>query len=54
MNPAHFHLMLNHLPVVGLPFALVLAGWGAIRRNPSVMKAGFVALIAVALIAISP
>ena len=26
MNPAHLHLMLNHLPVVGVPLPLVSYG----------------------------
>jgi len=52
MNPAHLHLMLNHFPVVGLVFALALLGWGALRKNPSLTKAGFAALVVVALLAI--
>ncbi len=52
MNAAHLHLMLNHFPVVGLVFALALLGWGALRKNPSLAKAGFAALVVVALLAI--
>lgn len=52
MNAAHLHLMLNHIPVVGLLFALLLLGWGALRKNPQLTKAGFVALVIVALLAI--
>lgn len=52
MNSAHLHLMLNHFPVVGLVFALALLGWGALRKNPSLAKAGFVALVVAALLAI--
>lgn len=52
MNPAHLHLVLNHFPVVGLVFALALLGWGALRKNPSLTKAGFVALVVVALLAV--
>jgi len=44
--------MLNHFPVVGLVFALALLGWGALRKNPSLTKAGFAALVVVALLAI--
>ncbi len=52
MNSARLHLMLNHFPVVGLVFALALLGWGALRKNPSLTKGGFVALVFVALLAV--
>jgi uncharacterized membrane protein len=52
MNPAHLHLVLNHFPVVGLVFALAFLAWGVFRRNQSITKAGFAALVAVALLAI--
>ncbi len=44
--------MLNHLPVVGLAFSLALLGWGLVRRNQTLMKAGLAALIAIALLAV--
>ena len=52
MNPAHLHLILNHLPVVGLVFAFALLGWGTFRKNSTLAKAGFVTLIVVALLAV--
>ncbi len=52
MNSAHLHLMLNHFPVVGLVFTLALLGWGALRKNPSLTKAGFAALVVVAMLAV--
>ena len=33
MNAAHFHLMFNHLPIVGLGFALLLNLVAVIRNN---------------------
>ena len=44
--------MLNHFPVVGLAFVLAILLWGVFRRNASLMKAGFGALVAVAVLAI--
>lgn len=44
--------MLNHFPVVGLVFALAILCWSVFRRNASLTKAGFVALVAVAGLAI--
>jgi len=52
MNPAHLHLMLNHLPVVGLLFALSLLAWGMLSQASPLLKAGLVSLVAVALLAI--
>ena len=34
MNAAHFHLMVTHLPIVGLGFALLLNLVAVIRKNP--------------------
>src|SRR5512147_25256 len=33
MNPAHLHLMFNHLPVVGVPLVAALLGWALLRRS---------------------
>jgi uncharacterized membrane protein len=52
MNPAHLHLMLNHLPVVGLALALVFLGWGLARRNQTLTKTSLATLVAIALLAI--
>ncbi len=50
MNGAQLHLMLNHLPVMGALFSLLLLGWGLIRRSTEIQK---VALIAVLLTGLS-
>jgi uncharacterized membrane protein len=52
MNAAHIHLMLNHLPVIGLLFATVLLFVGTARNDASLLKAGWVVLIFAALIAV--
>ena len=33
MNAAHFHLMFNHLPIVGLGFAILLNLLAIIRKS---------------------
>ncbi|MBX7144779.1 MAG: hypothetical protein K1X79_10040 [Oligoflexia bacterium] len=38
MNSAHIHLMLVHLPVVLIPLAALLLGWGIWRSSSSVRK----------------
>jgi uncharacterized membrane protein len=50
MNWAYLHLVLNHVPIVGFPFALVLFAAGAALRKPDVERAGLVAFIAVGLV----
>ncbi len=39
MNPAHLHLMLNHLPVVGVPLVAALLGWALLRRSREIYRA---------------
>jgi hypothetical protein len=38
MNPAHLHLMLNHLPVVGVPLVAALLCWALLRRSREVYR----------------
>lgn len=45
MNAVHLHLMTAHLPVVGLPFAVVLLTVGAARRSETLWRAGAVMLV---------
>ena len=52
MNPVDIHLALNHVPVIGVPIALVLLGWGLWRRSPDLTRAGLALLVATALVAV--
>ena len=52
MNGAHLHLMINHVPVIGLFCCLGLLLAGQWRKNPELVTAGLVALVLVALISI--
>jgi len=52
MNPAHLHLIFNHVPIVGSFFALVLLGVGLLRRNETLTRAGLVAVLAAAIMCI--
>jgi len=38
MDTGHLHLMLNHLPVLGVPALLALLVWGLARNMPSVAR----------------
>ncbi len=52
MNGAHLHLMINHVPIIGLALCLALLLAGQWRKNPELLRAGLVALVIVALISI--
>ena len=45
MNPVHLHLILNHLPVIGIPIGLALCLAGALRRERAVERAGLWVLL---------
>jgi uncharacterized membrane protein len=52
MNWAHFHLLLNHVPVLGTIFGLTLLGWAMLRRNLGVQRVALGVFIAIALLAL--
>lgn len=39
MDPVHLHLLLNHLPIVGVPLVAALLGWGLVRGSREVVRA---------------
>lgn len=52
MNAAHFHLAVNHLPVVGLLFALGVLAVGRFIRSEAAIKTGLWLTAATGLLAI--
>ena len=48
MNWPHVHLILNHLPVIGLPAGLLLLAWGLMRKSEDVKRVGLIAFAIVA------
>lgn len=52
MDAAHVHLLLNHVPVIGLVFAFLLLAYGLARRSDDVMKAALWTLGLVGLAAV--
>ncbi len=48
MNPAHLHLLVNHLPVFGTIGAALLLAWGLLRKSEEVVRIGLVVLIVIA------
>jgi uncharacterized membrane protein len=52
MNGAHFHLLINHLPIVGTYFALLVLVAGYIFKNTTVKNTGLALIVVAALVAI--
>lgn len=49
MNGAHFHLLVNHLPIVGTIFGLLILLGGIVIKNNVVKQTGLATLIVAAL-----
>ena len=45
MSDAHWHLVLSHLPVLGVPFGAALFAVGLWRRNLTLERAGLITLV---------
>lgn len=52
MNSAHIHLLLNHIPAIGLGIGFVLLIIAAARRSPELVKICFGLFVVMALVAI--
>ncbi|MEZ4816178.1 MAG: hypothetical protein R3A80_13410 [Bdellovibrionota bacterium] len=50
MNLAHLHLILNHIPIVGIPIALAFLIQGIWAKNKSTQKFSLIVLFVLALI----
>ena len=52
MNPAHLHLMLNHIPGLRNGFCMALVGWALIQKSEELKRVSLGAFVIVALLAI--
>jgi hypothetical protein len=52
LNGAHLHLMVNHFPVIGIVFSMLLFLYGLIRGSEEIKKTGLGAFILLALITV--
>lgn len=48
MNGAHLHLILTHLPIVGVPLAVLLLIWGRLRQSQDNQRAALFAFVLLA------
>jgi len=44
-NAAHLHLLVNHLPVLGTVFSLILLLYGLLKKSEEIKKASFIGVI---------
>lgn len=51
MSNAHWHLLLNHLPVLGVPFGAALLGIGLLWGQTVLQRAGLIVLVLAGLAA---
>ncbi len=52
MNLAHVHLILNHLPVVGIPLALAFLLYGRLRKDSVTQRFALLVLFATAAVVV--
>jgi uncharacterized membrane protein len=52
MNDAHLHLVLNHLPIVGMLFSLIVLMVGLITKNEGTQRTALGLLIFVGILAV--
>jgi uncharacterized membrane protein len=50
MNLAHIHLLLNHVPLIGLPVAIAFLGYGLWIQNSSIQKFSLFIIICLAIV----
>lgn len=53
MNWAHVHLIINHIPVIGVPIAFAVLAWGWGRRSKDVMKLGLMLITVISALTIA-
>jgi EamA domain-containing membrane protein RarD len=52
MNFAHLHLLMNHIPVVGIPVALLFLSYGIFRRNLPMQRFSLFVLIGLSAVVV--
>ena len=52
MNYAHLHLILNHIPVIGIGFGILLLIYGFVRNNDEIKKVSLGVFVLAALMTI--
>lgn len=53
MNGAHLHLLLNHIPGIGLVIGVLILLYGTIRRKPDTVDVGLWVFVVTALMSVA-
>lgn len=53
MSIVHLHLILNHVPLIGMAFALLIFGVAAWRRNDGMGRLGLVVMVGLAAVTVA-
>lgn len=48
INAAHWHVLLNHIPIVGVPMVAILLAWGLARANDAMIRLALIAAVVMA------
>ena len=52
LNPAHWHLIVNHLPITGSIIAVLILLYGILRKSEAVIKASYWLFVLLAVFAV--
>jgi len=52
MSLTHLHLLLNHVPVIGILIVTALLGWAVLRRSSEITRVSLVMVAAIAIVAV--
>lgn len=50
MNYAHWHLVLNHIPILGSAIGTIIMLWGFVRKNAEVQRVAMVLFVVCAIL----
>lgn len=45
MNVAHYHMLVNHFPIIGLFFGIAILAFGMLRKNPLLINTAYIIFI---------
>lgn len=48
ITPAHLHILINHIPIIGLPIIALLLLWGLVRREDAIVRAALIGTVLIA------
>lgn len=49
ITPAHLHVLINHLPIMGIPLVALLLAWGLFRHQDAVVRAALYGAVLMAV-----